>query len=230
VSWSERRYSPWLLKHEELLRHRQQGFARIAMFLSIVIALVEALLPWETLTPAVPHYIHIGVAAVSLPLLYLAWQADLRRKEQAFTLALSDKGRRLLFLDPYMEPEEFALSEQIQGAHVLPLQRQLDDAFKTGPGVSLHRRLESYYRTLPSPVHEGDRLGLLSFLHAGTFFTWFTALALCWIAMPDVGLALGAGSRGVSVLPLLVPLYLLAARMNTRYAYETAVFDWLRTG
>lgn len=229
MAWQERRYSPWLLKHEESLRLRMDSFARLASVVALLIAFVEALLPWETLTPAVPHWVHIAFAALALPLLHLLNQADLKRKEQAFAVAFSDKGRRLLFLDPYLEPEEYALSERMAGSHLLPLQRQIDTALKMGGGNSLHRRLDLFYRTLPSTAHEGDRLGILSLLHVGTFFTGVGALALVAAAMPGFGLALG-DSRGLSVLPLLLLLYLYSMRANTRFGYESAMFEWLRRG
>ncbi|MCC7478410.1 hypothetical protein IT575_08095 [bacterium] len=229
MAWNTRRYPPWLLKHEERLRNRQDSFGRLLIFCALIVAAVEALLPWDSLTPQVAWYWHVGAAAILLPVLYFMRQSDLQKKQQAFALALSDKGRRLLFLDPYMEPEEFAVSESLQGAHLLPLQRQLDKALRTGPGVSLGRRLDYYYRMLPSPVHEGDRMGLLSFLHPLTAVNWAVALGLSIALMPGLGLSLLDG-RGLSLLPLLLVVYLIAARANTRYAYESATFDWLRMG
>jgi hypothetical protein len=228
--WNERRYSPWLLKHEELLRHKQMRAQRVLVLVGLAIAATEAALPWSSITPAIPYYIHIAVAAIALPVLYLAWQGDLKRKEQAFATALSDKGRRLLFLDPYLEPEEFALSEQLAGVHVLPLQRQIDTTLQTGASASLHRRMEQYFRILPSAVHEGDRLGLLSFLHPVNFFIWVVVLAVCWVCTPGVGFSFGSGSGGLTVLPLLAAVYLYATRLNTRFGYEAALFDWLRMG
>ncbi len=229
MAWNSRRYPPWLLKHEERLRNRQDSFGRLLMFCALLIGAIEALLPWESLTPQIDWYWHVAGVAVLLPLLYFMRQSDLQKKQQAFNLALSDKGRRMLFLDPYLEPEEFAVSESMHGAHLLPLQRQLDSALRTGPGVSLSRRLDYYYRMLPSPVHEGDRMGPLSFLHPITAINWGFVLGLSAALMPGLGLAL-LGSRGLTLLPLLLVLYLIAARANTRYAYETATFDWLRMG
>jgi hypothetical protein len=229
VAWNARRYSPWLLKHEERLRNRRDALTRLLMFLAVLIGIIEALLPWQSLTPPVPWWAHIAVAAVSLPIFYFLWQADFQRKEQAFALAMSDKGRRVLFLDPYLEPEEFALSEQIQGAHLLPLQRQLDAAFRTGAGTSLSRRLDYFYRMLPSPVHEGDRLGPLSILHPVTFVSWGIGLGLTIALLPGFGIGI-AGMRGLTLLPLLLLLFLFANRANTRFAYESALYDWLRMG
>jgi hypothetical protein len=229
VAWNARRYSPWLLKHEERLRARQDSVARLVTVMAVLIGIVEALLPWQNLTPDIPWWVHIAVAAILLPLLYFLWQSDLQRKQQAFTLAMSDKGRRVLFLDPYLEPEEFALSEQVQGAHLLPLQRQIDTAFKTGNGVSLSRRLDYFYRMLPSPVHEGDRLGPLSVLHPVTFISWGLAIGLTLSLLPGFGFGIGT-SRGLTVLPLLLLVFLFANRANTRFAYESALYDWLRLG
>jgi len=231
VSWNERRYSPWLLKHEELLRKRQGSALTMLVVAALGVAAVEALLPWERITPLVPVWAHMLAVAVLLPLLYLAWQNDLKRKEQAFATALSDKGRRLLFLDPYLEPEEFALSESMSGVHVLPLQRQIDAALNLGAGASLHRRMEQYYRILPSAVHEGDRLGLLSVIHPMTFVTWLAVLALAWLCLPGLGLAISPGAgHGLTLLPLLAMVYLYGTRLNTRFGYELALYDWLRNG
>lgn len=229
MAWNARRYSPWLLKHEERLRLRRDSFTRLVYLLALLVALCEGLLPWGQLSPQVPWWAHVLAVSLALPVFYFLWQSDLSRKLQAFSLALSDKGRRLLFLDPYLEPEEFALSEQIQGAHLLPLQRQLDSAMRTGPGVSLSRRLDYYYRMLPSTVHEGDRVGLLGLLHPATALSWGIGLGLGWALMPGFGLEI-LGARGLTILPLLLLVYLIAARGNTRYAYESATYDWLRMG
>jgi hypothetical protein len=228
--WNERRYSPWLLKHEELLRNKQQTSMRFLVLAAVLVAVSEALYPWANVTPQVPAWAHIAGAAILLPLLYLGWQNDLRHKEQAFATALSDKGRRLLFLDPYLEPEEFALSESLSGAHVLPLQRQIDSALNLGAGASLHRRMEQYYRILPSAVHEGDRMGILSVIHPMTFLTWLGVLVMAWVCLPGIGISLGNTGRGLTMLPLLLMLYLYGTRLNTRYGYELALYDWLRNG
>ncbi|MDQ3023142.1 MAG: hypothetical protein M3R04_01960 [bacterium] len=222
-SWQARRYSPWLLKHEELLRHKQTAATRSIVIAALAIAVAEAIWPWDSFAHAIPYLAHIAATAVALPVLYLAWQNDLRKKEQAFATALSDKGRRLLFLDPYLEPEEFALSERMSGAHVLPLQRQLDAALNLGPGASLHRRMEQYFRILPSAVHEGDRMGLLSVLHPMTFVVWVAVLVVVWVCLPGIG-------TGLTLLPLLGLVYLGGTRLNTRFGYELALYDWLRNG
>jgi hypothetical protein len=229
VSRQGRRYSPWLLNHEENLRLRQDSLTRTVVILAAIVALAEAMLDWGTYTPSIPPLIHIVVTAAALPLLYFLWQADLRRKQQSFSLAMADKGRRLLFLDAHLEPEEFAFTEQLQGAHLLPLQRQMQAALKTGTGNSLHQRLDYFYRTLPSTAHEGDRLGLLSALHPSTFVTWVAAIAIAYVCAPVIGLHI-MGNNGLTLLPLLLLLYLFATRANTRFAYEHAVFEWLRQG
>jgi hypothetical protein len=82
--------------------------------------------------------------------------------------------------------------------------------------------MEQYYRILPSAVHEGDRLGLLSMLHPLTFVSWVIAGIVTWLASP---LALG-----LTVLPALALVYLYATRLNSRYGYELALYDWLRNG
>jgi hypothetical protein len=228
--WNERRYSPWLLKHEEALRKRLATNQRGLVVCACGVAAAEAALPWADITPTIPYWAHIGAVAVLLPILYLAWQTDLKRKEQAFATALSDKGRRLLFLDPYLEPEEFALSESMSGVHVLPLQRQIDTTLQATASSSLHRRMEQYFRILPSAVHEGDRLGLLSVLHPVNFFMWFTVLAASWACMPGLGLHFGGTSGGLTLLPLLAAVYLYGTRLNTRFGYESALYDWLRMG
>ena len=137
VSWQDRRYSSWLLAHEEHLAKRQGSVTRLVIVLGIAVALVEGLLPWQAITPQIPPLAHIVVAALVLPLLYIMYQGDFRRKLRAFTLAMSDHGRRLLFLDPYLEPEEFELQERVQGAHLLPLQRQVSsDILNSSPTLS----------------------------------------------------------------------------------------------
>jgi hypothetical protein len=72
-------------------------------------------------------------------------------------------------------------------------------------------------------------MGPLSFLHPVTAVNWGIALGLCAALLPGVGLSL-LGGRGLTLLPLLLVVYLIAARANTRYAYESATFDWLRMG
>jgi hypothetical protein len=55
------------------------------------------------------------------------------------------------------------------------------------------------------------------------------ALVIIWLTLPGVGLQLGT-SDGLSLLPLLLPLYLIASRLNSRFAYELALYNWLRLG
>jgi hypothetical protein len=229
VSWNERRYSPWLLDHEQALMARQERTRKVLLLFAAIIALMESLTPWDQYTPDIPAWLHIAVTALAMPLLYFMHQNDFRAKQQAFTLAMADRGRRLLFLDPYMEPEEFALAEQMQGAHLLPLRRQMDNLLKSSGGVSLHRRVEYYYRTLPSATHEGDRMGVLSALHPGTFAYWMLGLALTVLLAPGLGINLGS-SDGLTWLPLLFLLFLYGKRVNSRLAFEDSLFSWLRLG
>lgn len=228
-SWSDRRYSAWLLAHEESLRKRSDLGLRRVVVAGVLVGLAEGLFPWTDYTPAIPAGIHIAAAALLLPALYMLFQADLRKKQQAFTLAMADRGRRLLFLDPYLEPEEFALSERLHGAHLLPLARQIDTALKSGASVSLHKRVDYYFRALPSPAHEADRMGFLSLLHPANFALWGFAAALCFLTLPGVAPSIG-GNNGFSLLGLLLPVYLLGARWNSRLAFEEALYSWLRLG
>jgi hypothetical protein len=230
VAWQDRRYSPWLLEHEERLHQRQASVQRLVIVLGIAIAITEALLHWESITPDIPAWAHIAAAALALPLLYFAYLGDYRRKLQAFSVAMSDRGRRLLFLDPFMEPEEFELQERMQGAHLLPLQRAIDTALKSGATTSLHSRVSFYFRALPHPVCEGDRMGLLSILHPATALSWGAALAFNWACIANFGFLQIGASHGLSVLPLLLLLYLFACRANSRFAFEAALYDWLRLG
>jgi hypothetical protein len=203
---------------------------RVMIALGIVVAIVEALLHWESITPDIPAWVHIAAAALALPLLYFMYLGDYRRKLQAFSMAMSDRGRRLLFLDPFLEPEEFELQERMQGAHLLPLQRAIDTALKSGATTSLHSRVAFYYRALPHPVCEGDRMGLLSILHPAMALSWGAALALNWAFIANYGFFKIGASHGLSVLPILLLLYLFACRVNSRYAFEAALYDWLRLG
>jgi len=229
LSWTERRYSPWLLNHEQALLARQDRSRKLLVLLAALVALMESLTPWDNLTPDIPAWLHIAVTAILLPAFYFLHQNDYRAKQQAFTLAMADRGRRLLFLDPFLEPEEFAVAEQMQGAHLLPLKRQLDNMFKSGGGISLHRRVDYFYRTLPSATHEGDRLGLLSALHPSTFAPWALGLTLAYLLAPGLGLYLGS-AHGLTWLPLLYLIFLYAKRVNSRLAFEDSLFSWLRIG
>ncbi len=229
MAWQDRQYSPWLLEHEERVHQRQRSVQLSVLALGGCVVVTEALLPWDSITPDIPAWMHIAVAAIVLPLLYFLQQGDYRRKLQAFSVAMSDRGRRLLFLDPFLDPEEFEMQERMQGAHLLPLQRSIDTALKSGATTSLHSRVAFYYRTLPHPVCEGDRMGLLSVLHPATALSWGAALGLAWAFMAGYGLRIGT-SDGLSVLPLLLLLYLFSARANSRFAFESALYDWLRLG
>jgi hypothetical protein len=229
VSWQERRYSSWLLEHEQLLQRRQDSVHHIMVALGLVIAITESLLPWTEITPDIPFWAHIAAAAVALPLLYMLWQGDYQRKLQAFSVAMSDRGRRMLFLDASLDSEEFAMQERLQGAHLLPLRRAIDTTLRSAAATSLHARVGLYYSTLPHPVCEGDRMGVLSILHPVAALQWGAALALAWACMAQYGLHIGT-SHGLSVLPVLVLLYLYATRANTRFAFEAALYDWLRLG
>jgi len=230
VSWQERRYSPWLLAREERLTRTRDSAGRLTTLAGIVIAVAEALLPWSpSLTPDIPALAHIAAAALLLPVLYFMLQADYRRKLQAFSMAMSDLGRRLYFLDPYLDPEEFEMQTRVQGALLLPTQRAISDVLKSNGGQSLSERVNYYFRMLPSPVFEEDRMGLLSILHPRTALTWAVALVIVWLTLPQVGLHVGT-SDGLSLLSLLLPLYLIASRLNSRFAFELALYNWLRLG
>ena len=196
----------------------------------VLIALIEALLPWSpALTPDIAPVWHIAAAALLLPVLYFMLQSDYRRKLQAFSVAMSDLGRRLYFLDPVLDPEEFEVQMHFQGATLLPTQRAIADALRSGATQSMTNRVNFFFRMLPSPVYEEDRMGLLSILHWRTVLTWAVALGLCLAALPVVGLNIGS-SDGLSMLPLLLPLYLISSRINTRLAFELALYNWLRLG
>jgi hypothetical protein len=230
VSWRERRYSPWLLAREERLTRARESAGRLTALCGIVIAVAEALLPWSpSLTPDIPALAHIAAAALLLPVLYFMLQADYRRKLQAFTVAMSDLGRRLYFLDPFLDPEEFEIQTRLQGALLLPTQRALAEMLKTADPQTLSARVNYYFRMLPSPVYEEDRMGLLSILHPRTALTWAVAIAVVWLTLPEIGVKIGT-SDGLSLLGLLLPLYLLASRLNSRFAYELALYNWLRLG
>jgi hypothetical protein len=229
VAWRERQYAPWLLEHEERLVKRRELSTRIVIGLGLAVAVLEALWRWENYTPDIPPWLHIAVAALILPVLYFMLQSDYRRKLQAFTREMSDLERRLFVLDPYLEPEQFEVMVRMHGALLLPTQRALDKALRAGGSRSLRRRIDYYFRALPSPVCEGDRMGLLSVLHPKTAISWGVTIALIWLLMPGAGLQLGT-SNGLTWLGLLLPVYLISTHLNARYAYELALFNWLRLG
>lgn len=229
MAWRERRYAPWLLEHEERLVRRRDLSFKLVIALGLVVAVLEALWRWENYTPDIPPWLHIAVAALILPVLYFMLQGDYRRKLQAFTQEMGDLERRLFFLDPYLEPEQFEVMVQMHGALLLPTQRALDKALRAGDTPSLRRRVDYFYRALPSPVCEGDRMGFLSVLHPKTAISWGVAIALIWLLMPGAGLQLGT-SNGLTWLALLLPVYLFSSHLNARYAYELALYNWLRLG
>lgn len=220
---------------------RRDGMAKLTYLIAGIIVVCEALMPWEDragfvgFTPMIPAYLHIAAAALILPVLYFMLQSDFRHKQQAFNLAMADLGRRLLFLDPYLDPEEFELQERMQGALLMPTQRALQSTLKTAGRQSLGERVGFYYRNLPSKTYESDRMGLLSIGHPRTAVSWGIAFALAWvltppfIPLPLMGIHIGT-STGLSMLPWLLVLYLYAARANTRFAFELALYDWLRLG
>ena len=208
---------------------RRERVNKATIGLGILVAILEALWPWDNYTQDIPAWLHIAVAAIILPVLYFALQADYRRKLQAFSHAMDELGRRLFFLDPHLEPEQFEVLERMHGALLLPTQRAIDKATRSGKQKSLRHRIDYYYRALPSPVCEGDRMGMLSILHPKTALSWGAAIALIWILMPGAGINIGT-SNGLTWLALLLPVYLGAAHFNARFAYELALFNWLRLG
>lgn len=229
MAWRERQYAPWLLENEERLVKRRELSSRLMIGLGLLVAVLEALWRWPQYTPNIPAELHIAIAALILPVLYFMLQSDYRRKLQAFTKEMSDLERRLFFLDPNLEPEQFEVMVRMHGALLLPTQRALDRALRAGASRSLRQRIDYYFRALPSPVCEGDRMGLLSVLHPKTAISWGVAIALIWLLMPGAGLQLGT-SNGLTWLGLLLPVYLISTHLNARFAYELALFNWLRLG
>lgn len=228
MAWRERQYAPWLLENEERLVRRRDRIRKLTITLGILVAVLEALWRWENYTPDIPPWMHIAIAAVLLPVLYVMLQGDYYRKQQIFTQEMNDLGRRLFFLDPYLEPEQFEVMERMHGALLLPTQRALDKALKPSLGKSLRARVDYFYRALPSPACEGDRMGWLSVLHPKTALSWGVAIALVLILRPG-WLTIGT-SNGLTWLPLLLPVYLLQAHFNARFAYELSLYNWLRLG
>ena len=223
------------------MRRREQ-LTRLTYIIAGLIAIVEALLPWDTssilggpYTPSIPAIVQIAAAAIILPVLYFMQQGDFRHKQQSFNLAMSDYGRRLLFLDYTYDPEEFEMQERMQGALLLPAQRALDSAMKSGSSKSLSERVSHYYKILPSPTYESDRMGMLSIGHPRTAISWGVVIAMAWLLFPPIiplpmmGISIGT-SYGLSVMPVLLLVYLFVSRANTRFAFELALYDWLRLG
>ena len=235
MSLHERRYSPWLLGNEESLTRRRDNSGRLAVVAGAVVALLEALWPWQDYTPQIPAWIHIAATAIMLPALYFMLQGDYQRKLALMTQAMDDLGRRLYFLDPHLHAEQFDMLAQFSGSALQPTQRQLEQVLGTESGQSLRLRIDYYYRAMPTHQLEEDRLGLLSFLHPRTAVSWAVAFLLSWMLIPRMvnlplmGISIG-NSEGLTFLPLLLLVYLLAARANSRYAYELALYNWLRLG
>jgi hypothetical protein len=225
----QRRYPVWLLQQEERLTKRREAMRIFTIGAGLLIAVAEGLLPWDQLTPQVPAWAHISAAALLLPLLYFLVQNDYRMKLEAFTHTLGDLGRRLMFLDPVLESEQFELLESYQGALLRPTQRYLDERLKLGEPKSLRERFNYFYRALPGHVGEAERLGFLSLLHPKTALSWGAAALLTWALLPGYGIVIGA-AHGLTLLPLALAAYLLAAHANTRFAYEMAMYNWLRLG
>ena len=227
-----RRYPEWLIKQEERLTKRREALRNVTIALGLLIAVAEGLLPWQALTPQVPAWAHIAAAALLLPLLYFMLQNDHRMKLEAFTHTLGDLGRRLMFLDPGLESEQFELLEKYQSSVLRPTQRYLDERLKLGETKSLRERMNYFFRALPSHTGEAERLGLLSILHPKTALSWVMAIVLCWLLLPGIGLSFGAATPhgGLTALPLALGVYLIASHANTRFAYELAMYNWLRLG
>ena len=213
---------------------RRDNTSKLTIALGIFIALLEALWPWEQFTPSIPGWVHIAAASLVLPLLYLMLQGDSRYKLQAFTRAMDDRARRLFFLDHMLNPEEFEVQERMQGALLRPTQRAIEQVARTTATKSLHERVAYYYKAMPCETLESDRMGWLSMLHPKTAISWIAAIMLAWALFPLsgvtlMGLQIGS-STGLSILPLLLLVYLYAARANTRVAFEEALYNWLRLG
>ena len=224
-----RRYSDWLIEQEASLTRRREALNRSLIVIGVLIAMVEALLPWQRFTPDVPAILHIVVAAVLLPLIYFLLQNDYRNKLADFTGAMSEPTRRLIFIDPDLMPEQVQLLASYQGSALGPTREALDGVMKRTPTPSLRLRVSEYYRTLPSNVHEGDRMGMLSLMHPKTALSWIVSGILIWLLMPGIGLSIGSSS-GLTVLPALLPLFLIGGHFNSRFAYELSLYDWLRLG
>jgi hypothetical protein len=225
-----RRYSDWLLAAELRLTKRRDQLTRLCAVMGVLIALVETCLPWERLTPSIPWWAHIAAAVVALPTVYLLAQGDYRAKQQAFAHAMNDLGRRLLFLDSIWESEHTELQERYETSVLRPTQRALEQMGPAQQHKSLRHRVDWYFRTLPTSTHEADRLGLLGILHPRVALGWIMSGVLAALLLPGVALISLAGNNGLSVLVLLLPVYMVYARFSTRFAFELALYDWLRLG
>ena len=224
-----RRYSDWLIDQEANLTRRRELMNRALIGAGLMVALCEALFPWQNYTPAVPAWLHITVAAILLPLLYFLLQNDYRNKLVDFTAAMSEPTKRLIFIDPELEPEQVALQASFQGSTLGPTRQALDSMLNRSATPSLRLRVNEFYRVLPSNVHEGDRMGLLSLMHPKTALSWLASAGMIWMLMPGIGVSNGTGS-GLTLLPLLLPVFLIGGHFNSRYAYELALYNWLRLG
>ncbi|MCB1219624.1 MAG: hypothetical protein H7A35_01740 [Planctomycetales bacterium] len=224
-----RRYSDWLIDQEASLTRRRDFINRSLIGAGVLVALLEALFPWQQYTPSVPGVLHILVAAILLPLLYFLLQNDYRNKLVDFTSAMNDTTKRLIFIDPWLEPEQVALQASFQSSQLGPARQALDQVVRRAPTPSLRLRVSEYYRGLPSHMHEGDRMGMLSLMHPKTALSWLASAAMIWILLPGVGISIGAGS-GLTLLPLLLPVFLVGGHYNSRFAYELALYNWLRLG
>ena len=222
------KYADWLLDMEGQLVRRKDLVNRLLVIAAFIVALLEALWKWDSYTPDIPPVLHIAVAAILLPVLYFMLQNDYRTKLAGFTQAMDDLGCRLFFLDHYLDLEEFEVQQRLRGNALGPTQRAIDKALKTGTTQNLRQRVDYFYRALPHPCCEGDRMGFLSILHPKTAISWGVAIALIWMLVPG-GLQLGT-AHGFTWLVLLLPLYLIAAHFNARFTYELALYTWLRLG
>jgi hypothetical protein len=166
---------------------------------------------------------------VLLPLLWYLAQNDYRHKLQGFTHAMNDLARRLLFLDNIWDTEQAALVERYESSVLRPTHRALQEALPGQVQKSLRLRVDWYYKALPTALHEADRMGLLSLLHPRILLGSTVLAALCVLLVPG-GLLRWGGNSGLSVLVLLLPLYFIYCYRNTRFAFELALYDWLRLG
>jgi hypothetical protein len=229
MSLHQRRYSDWLLAAEVRLTRRRDAIQHGSIAAAALVAIAEAALPWDRITPSVPWWAHAAAAAMLLPALWALAQSDYRAKLQAFTHAMNDLGRRLLFLDNVWDTEHAALAESYEAAVLRPTQRALQQALPLTEQRSLRRRVDWYYKALPTSVHEADRMGALSFLHPRVLGGWLASVVLGALLLPG-GLLEWGGNHGLTMLVLLLPVYLVHAHNNTRFAFELALYDWLRLG
>jgi hypothetical protein len=222
------RVAPWISKQEERLVRRRDAVRNFSYVAAGLIAILEALWPWADYTPGIHSTLHIAAVAIVLPAVYFLLQGDMRNKQLAFNRAMDDLGRRLLFLDPQIHPEDMERQLRYQGSLLQPTRQAVEQLIKPGKQQSLRDRFEYYYRALPHPVCEGDRMGFLSLLHPKTAVSWGLSIALVWLLAPG-GLNFGP-NNGLTWLPLLLPLYLVLSHFNARWAYEIAMYEWLKMG